>query len=110
MTMTVKDALTKFGFECITTCDTERIIKDVYIGDLLSWVMGKAPADCAWITIQAHINIVAVAVLVEASCIIIAENASVDEDTIAKANEENLPILITKLTAYQVAALFARDA
>jgi len=110
MTMTVSGAMGKYGFECVTSGGgNDNVIKDVYIGDLLSWVMGRAGEGCAWITIQAHINIVAVALLVEAACVIIAENAQVDEDTLTKANEENLPILKSKLTSYQIAALFARD-
>ena len=32
-----------------------------YAGDLLSWVMGKAEADDAWLTIMSNPNIIAVA-------------------------------------------------
>ena len=34
-----------------------------YTRDLLSWVMGKGQAVQAWITVQSHINVIAVAVL-----------------------------------------------
>ena len=50
--------------------DGEIEIEGVYIGDLLSIVMSKAKKNYAWITIQTHINIVAVAELLELACII----------------------------------------
>ncbi len=78
-------------------------IEGVYIGDLLSIVMSKAKKNYAWITIQTHINIVAVAELLELSCIIVVENMEVDDDTLNKAKELNIPIFKTSESAYQMA-------
>lgn len=78
-------------------------IETGFVGDLLSVVMGKSPSDAAWITIQSHINIVAVATLIEAACIIVTEGYKVDEDAISKADEEAIHIISTKLSSYQVA-------
>jgi len=61
--------------------DLEKTIENVYIGDLLSWVMSHADKKCAWITVQTHMNIVAVAVLLEMSCIILPEDLKPDENT-----------------------------
>lgn len=81
----------------------ENAITGVYIGDLLSWVMANLQSGNIWITIQTHVNILAVALLAEASCIIIPESAEVDSQTIAKANEEGIPLLRSRLSAYQLA-------
>lgn len=81
----------------------ERNVKGVYIGDLLSLVMAKADVDDVWITIQTHVNIIAVATLVELSSIIVVEGMEIDEDTIKKANESKTPILKTSLSAYELA-------
>jgi hypothetical protein len=78
-------------------------IEGVYIGDLLSIVMAKAKKNYVWITIQTHINIVAIAELLELSCIIVVENMAVDNDTLEKAKELNIPIFKTSESAYQVA-------
>lgn len=78
-------------------------IETAFVGDLLSVVMGKSPANAAWITIQSHINIVAVATLIESACIIVTEGYKVDDDAISKANEEDIHIITTKLSSYQVA-------
>jgi len=74
-----------------------------YISDLLSCVMAGAKANGLWITLQAHINIVAVAALVEVSAVIITEAAMPDPATIAKANQQGVTLLSTPLASYQVA-------
>ena len=84
---------------------TNREIKGVYCCDLLSWVMSHADRGSAWITVHTHANIVAVAVLSELSCIIIPEGIEAEEATIKKAVQENIPILCTGLTAYEVCCI-----
>lgn len=88
--------------------ELERDFDGVYIGDLLSWVMGKLRADNVWITIQGHLNIVAVANLADASCIIVAEGAEVNPDTVAKADSMDIPILTTSLSIYDTAKALAK--
>ena len=78
-------------------------ITGFYVGDLLSWVMTKCEEGQAWITIQTNINIIAVAILTDISCVIVAENAEVPVETLQKSSEEGIPVLQTSLTAYQIA-------
>jgi len=66
-----------------------------YASDLLSCVMAGAQHEGIWVTLQAHINIVAVAALLDLVAVIITENALPDEATIARANTENITILVT---------------
>jgi predicted transcriptional regulator len=75
----------------------------VYIGDLLSLVMSRAKQGDLWITIQTHINVVAVADLLDLSAILVAEGMEIDEDTIIKANDLGLPILQSKMSTYELA-------
>lgn len=79
-----------------------------FVGDLLSVVIGKASEDCVWVTIHGHINIVAVATLVDCMCIVVAEGYKVDEDALAKANMEEIPIICTKLSSFKAVALLAK--
>ena len=74
-----------------------------FIGDLLSWVMGRAKADCAWITIMSNINIVAVASLADTACIILAESVELPEDVVSTATQKNVNILSSELGAYEIA-------
>lgn len=69
--------------------------------------MSKAKKGCAWVTIHGHLNIVAVAVIVDVACIIVAENSNVSLDTIDTAKKENIPIFTTCLNSYEVAKILA---
>ncbi|SDY85952.1 DRTGG domain-containing protein [Tindallia californiensis] len=103
--MTIKELRQHLNLEVVVLPENteDRVIKDVYIGDMLSWVIGNAEHDSLWITIQTNINIIAVAVMVGINCIIVAENATIDADTVNRAEEEGIPIFRTPLTAYHIA-------
>lgn len=74
-----------------------------YVSDLLSWVMAHGVRGGAWVTVQTHLNIIAVASLLEMSCIIIPEGIAVDQPTLDKAAEEEISIYSSPKTAYQLA-------
>ncbi len=101
--MTVKELAEKQGFKTVSMPDGGREIKGVYIGDLLSWVMGRAKADDAWITIMSNINIVAVASLADTACIILAEGVSLDASVVETANAKGVNILTAEMPAYETA-------
>ncbi|MHC1741227.1 MAG: DRTGG domain-containing protein [Anaerolineaceae bacterium] len=73
-----------------------------YASDLLSCVMAGAAHQSVWVTLQAHVNIVAVASLLDLSAIIITENAQPDASTIQKANEERINIFSTPEPTFAV--------
>ncbi len=77
-------------------------VAGIYACDLLSWVMSHARKGDAWITVHTNVNIVAVAVLAEISCIIIPEGIKVEEPTLKRAQAEGIPILGTELTVYEI--------
>lgn len=77
-------------------------VSDVFCCDLLSRVMANAKKDGIWITVLTHMNIVAVAQLAEVGCVVIPDAIEVPEQTIAKAGEENINILSTPLSAYEI--------
>ena len=69
--------------------------------------MGKGQADMAWITVQAHMNVIAVAALLDFACVIIPEGLPVDETIISKAASEDIIILSSDMTAYELVKLLA---
>jgi predicted transcriptional regulator len=102
--MLVKDLVEKFDLSVAAGEKAlDREVMDGYCGDLLSEVMGNAPAGCAWLTVQGHQNIVAVAVLREMAAIIITGGQEPDEETIAKANQEGIPILLWPNSSFRLA-------
>jgi hypothetical protein len=74
-----------------------------YASDLLSCVMAGAKKGGLWVTLQAHINIVAVAALLDLSAIIITEDAQPDAATIAKANQQGVTLLSTTKASFEIA-------
>ena len=100
--MTVSE-LTQNGLTALTLPDGDRSIEGVYMGDLLSWVMGNASADNAWITIMSNLNVVAVAVLTDVSCGILAEGVELPADVKAQAEAKGVNILTSELPSYETA-------
>ena len=71
-----------------------------YTGDLLSWVIANAKPGAVWVTIQSHVNIIAIASLLNLSCIIVSEGAHIDKDTVTRANEEGITVFSTEMNSY----------
>lgn len=102
--MTVKEAAQASGLKIL--CGGEalaREIKGVYCCDLLSFVMGRAPADSAWITVMGNVNAMAVALLADVACIVLAEGAALDEDAQGKAALNGITVLGSSLPIYETA-------
>ena len=74
-----------------------------YSSDLMSCVMAGARPGNLWLTIQAHVNIVAIASLNDLAAIIITEDASPEAAVIEKANEQGVTLLVSSENTYQVA-------
>ena len=99
--MTVKELSSLAEFSEILLPDPEKVIDGAYAGDLLSWVMGRAQAGNAWITIMSNVNVLAVATLVDVSCVIFAEGVMPDAEIISVAKEKEINILSTELPIYE---------
>jgi len=95
--------LIESGDFALETADYGREIKSVYCCDLLSVVMGRAAADCAWITVMGNVNSVAVAVLADVACVVVAENIPLDEQAKIRAEQKEVTVLKTKLPIFEAA-------
>lgn len=103
--MKVSEVAKELGLEIYTAKDAASKIdvKGCYIGDLLSLAMSKVEVNNVWITIQTNVNTVAIAALTDASCIILVDGFSPDENTVQKANEQGVVILGGEISAYDAA-------
>lgn len=102
--MTLQEIIKKLDLAILTEpVDFSQVIPNSgYTSDLLSCVMAGAKKEGLWITLQAHINIVAVAALLDLSAVIITEGAQPDIATIARANDQSVTLLSTTLPSYAV--------
>lgn len=105
--MTVKELCEKMALTAVTLPDGDREVTGAYCCDLLSWVMGRAKADDAWITIMTNANIVAVASLADTACILLAEGVGIDDDIKALALSKGVNILVSQKPAFETAASVA---
>ena len=88
--MTVRELSDALGFRILSEADPNRTYSGVYVGDLLSWVMGRADEDQLWLTIMTNVNVIAVASLVNVSAVIFCEGCVPDEEVCRLANEKGV--------------------
>lgn len=102
--MTLQEIIQKLNLTILTTPKDFAAIQPGggYTSDLLSCVMAGAKSGYIWITLQAHINIVAVAALTDTCAVIITEGASPEPDVVEKANSQGVTLLSTPESSYQV--------
>lgn len=103
--MTVQTLAGLDDIRVLTCPEPEREVSGAYIGDLLSWVMGRAQADNVWITIMTNVNIVAVASLADTSCILLAEGVTPEQSVLDTAEAKGVNILQSAKPIYETAVL-----
>lgn len=78
-------------------------VEGCYIGDLLSWVMGRAKENDVWLTVMGNVNAIAVAKLADISGIVLCENAPLDEEARVQAEANGIAVYITSTPSYELA-------
>lgn len=101
--MTVLEFAETQNLTVLVNADLTREIGGGYCGDLLSWVMSRAQSDDCWFTVMGNINAVAVSVLADCACIVLCENAPLDDDAKQKAEQQGVNILASDKNAFALA-------
>lgn len=83
--------------------DAARVVRGGYVSDLLSDVMANAQDGDAWITMQRHVNTVAVAQLKNLAAIVIVNGRQPEADMIARAAEHAVAVVVSPLGAFDAA-------
>ncbi len=107
--MNVKELTDKLGLEALALPCPDKEIDGAYAGDLLSWVMGRATENCVWATIMTNMNVVAVASLVGAACVVICEGSEIGDDVIATAQSKDVNVLRSPLPMYEMCVEISRS-
>ena len=101
--------LQEHGFTALTLPDGDREIVGAYMGDLLSWVMAHGEEGMAWVTVQTHLNVIAVAVLSDMACVVLPEGIRMEAESLQKARDEGMAVLTSPLTAYEICGKLAAE-
>lgn len=102
--MTVQELIDQQIFKTVNLGDgLERQITEPFCCDLLSIAMGRAPSGCAWVTVMANINTLAVAALTDTACVILAEGAVLDDAAMKKAKDQEITVLAADMPIFEAA-------
>ena len=105
--VTVNRLLDELELTPILLADGEREITGGYAGDLLSWVMGRANAGDAWITIMSNMNVAAVAQLADVACVVFAEGVIPDQAAVDAASMHEINLLGSTKGTFELCAEIA---
>ena len=77
-------------------------VNNGYVSDLLSDVLANSNENDLWITLQIHPNIVAIASIKGLPGIVIINGREPEEETVKKAEEENISIMVSTMSAFEL--------
>lgn len=103
--MTVHELAAAISGELKSLANTFGEVKCALACDLLSLVMVKGRPGCAWITVQTHLNVIAVASLHEMACVIFPDGIVAEEASLNKAYEEGLAVIRSPLSTYEICGI-----
>ena len=101
--MTARELANRLDLEIVHDNGDDREIDGCYVGDLLSWVMGRARANSVWVTIMSNVNVAAVASLTDVSVVIFAESVEPDNELLDKMGKADALFCKSPLSAYELA-------
>jgi hypothetical protein len=103
--ISLKEIVEKLKVETLSSPRSlDRQVTSGYASDLLSCVLKGAKKDSIWVTLQSHLNVVAVASLLGLSGVIITEGGRPDPETLARAENEGVVLMATPKTNFTVVA------
>ena len=100
--MTTKELGERLGLTVVLE-GSSREVSGCYIGDLLSWVMGRAQPGQVWLTVMSNTNVAAVAAMADVSAVVLCEGAEAEEDLIDRARKLELPVFASPKPIYEIA-------
>ena len=113
--MTLADMTARLGLEILTPelslngdksagyVDAGAEISRGHASDLLSDVLANAPSGGVLITIQVHMNVIAVALHAGLAAVIFAQGMRPEENVRLKAVQEGIPLLASAESTFDVA-------
>ena len=101
--MNVCELSEKLNLEIISDAgEMDALVDGCFAGDLLSLAMSSVQKGNVWITVQTNMNILAIASLTEASCIIVANSMNISDEVIGKAKEEKICLFRSDESVYEL--------
>lgn len=102
--MRVRELVQRLGLDIKTLSPKgdSREVAGAYVGDVLSHAMANLSRTDVWVTIQTHENVVGVASLTDAACVVICQR-EIPENTLRTAREQGVSVLWSPRPAFETA-------
>lgn len=101
--MNLQTLINSLDLEVLSPGHGADAVEHVFVGDILSHALGRAPVGAVWITVQVHQNVVAVAMVRGFTAILLAEGRRPAVDTVERARAEGVALLVSPLSGYELA-------
>ena len=104
--MNLSQIITTLGLQALTPASAECLeseISHAHASDLLSDVLANAPSGGLLLTIQVHLNVIAVALHAMQAAVIFTAGMLPEEAVRNKAMEEKIPLFATKESTFDTA-------
>jgi hypothetical protein len=102
MKMRIKEVAEKLGLKILSAGADQEVLSG-YVSDLLSDVIANAEEGCLWITVQRHLNIIAVAQLKKLAGIIISSGIEPEAAVLERAGQEGVFVLSAPADSFNTA-------
>ena len=106
--MTVKELSETTGFSVVNAGEPDRPVEGVYACDLLSWVIGRAAENAALVTVMTNVNVIAVAVMADLSCVVLTEGVKLDPGALEKAKANGVAVLVSEKPTYETCLILEK--
>ena len=101
--MKLEDIVRKLDLEVVSGQESlDREVTRGYASDLMSDVIANAEEGDIWVTLQTHLNTVAVASMKDLAGIVLINGRRPEQETLKRAVQEAMPILVSTLPAFEV--------
>jgi len=101
--MVLREIVAALGLDVLTgLASLDREVRGGYASDLMSDVLANAHEGDLWVTLQTHQNTVAVASMKALAGIVLVNARGPEDDTLARAKEEDLPLMVSPLPAFEL--------
>lgn len=97
--MQVKNLINELGYKVLVQGEDVNV-SEGYSSDLLSDVMANCPEGGVWLTVQRHMNVIAVAQLKRIAVIVLVNGLEPDATVLERAGDEGITILSTPDNAF----------
>ena len=99
--MVVSEVIERLDLDVLAQ-GADRPVTGGYVADLLSDVIANAAEGDVWITVQQHLNIIAVAQLKKVAAILLPAGSKPAQSAIDRAGAEGIPLLLGKVGAFEL--------